>query len=95
MSFYLGERAFRHFHMEPGLAIIRLVSRLEPRRTRKELIIRQRQQQAGKDLDSDYGHEDDLGGVLKHGSCVSSKTCNHAFGVIAIRVKVQLTGPRW
>ena len=23
------------------------------------------------------------------------ETCNHAFGVIAIWVKVQLTGPRW
>ena len=33
-------------------------------RTRKELVIRRKQQQAGKDLDSDYGHEDDLGGVL-------------------------------
>ena len=42
-------------------------------RTRKELVIRRRQQQAGKDLDSDYGHEDDLGGVLKHESCVSSR----------------------
>ena len=49
-------------------------------------MIRRRQQQAGKDLDSDYGHEDDLGGVLKHGSCVASRPATMLL-VIAIRDK--------
>ena len=83
--------------MEPGRAIIRLVADLDSSRTREQpgKDTTEEWRHAGKDLNSSYDAIKDTsdGGVLNTEVVHVIETHNYAFGVIAIRVKVQPTGP--